>query len=276
MKTLVLDQGNSTLFAGVFRDDRLMRSARINVGRDRRIPRPKSSPEKTGSGLSSVGPAREGNPAFQLQKLTRGKVDRVALCSVVPKQTRRLVSLVKQTFGCESLVLSAKSDHGLKVGYHRPAELGVDRLANALGAQKLYPRKHVIVVDCGTATTLTLLHRDGTLLGGAILPGLAMWPAMLNQRTASLPEVALRASDRAVGRDTESAIRSGIMLGHTGAIRELICKSRVEAFGRSPVVVLGTGGQVTHFKEQSLFTHLERELILHGLQAFASENTAHA
>lgn len=249
MKTLALDQGNSTVLAGVFRDDQLMRSARI---------------------------ASNGDLVSQLSKLTRGKVDRVVLCSVVPRQTRRLVSLVKKTFGCDPLILTTKSDHGLKLVYHRPAELGVDRLANGLGAQKLYPRKHVIVVDCGTATTLTLLHRDGTLLGGAIMPGLAMWPAMLNQRTASLPEVALRASDTVVGRDTETAIRSGIMLGHTGAIRELISKSRVEAFGRSPVVVLGTGGQVTHFKEQSLFTHLESELILHGLQAFASETSTHA
>lgn len=249
MKTLVFDQGNSTVFAGVFRDDKLMRSARIAAGEDL---------------------------ALQLTKLARGKVDRVALCSVVPKQTPRLVSLVKKTLGCEPLNLTAKSDHGLKLAYRRPAELGVDRLANALGAQKLYPRKNVIVVDCGTATTLTLLHRDGTLLGGAIMPGLGMWPAMLNRRTASLPAVALHTPDTVVGRDTESAIRSGIVHGHAGAIRELIGKSRLEAFGRSPVVVLGTGGQVTHFKKQSLFTKIETGLILHGLRAFAFRYSAHA
>lgn len=242
MKILVLDLGNSTLFAGVFRDDQFVRSARI-VATD---------------------------PALQLKKLARGKVERVALCSVVPKQTAKLVALVKKTFGLAPLILTSTSDHGLKLAYSNPGTLGVDRVANALGARKLYPGKNVIVVDCGTATTVTLLHRDGTLLGGAILPGLGLWAEMLNRRTANLPEVTLSVPDTVVGTDTESAIRSGIMIGHAGAIRELITRSKAEAFGRSPVVVLGTGGQVTHFKCQSLFTSVETELILRGLQAFAS------
>ena len=247
MKTLVLEQGNSTLFAGVFRDDKLMRSARITK-----------------------------NVSAEIDRLARGKVDRIALCSVVPKQTPLLASLIKKLFGSAPLVLTSKSDHGLQVAYEQPAKLGDDRLANSIGAQKLYPNKNVIVVDCGSATTLTLLHRDGALLGGSILPGVAMWSEILNQRTARLPAVSLSSPDKVVGRDTDPAIRSGIIHGHAGAIRELISKSRVEAFGRRPVVVIGTGGQVTHFKEQSLFTHIENELILYGLQAFASRKASHA
>ena len=247
MKTLVLDQGNSTLFAGVFRGDKLMRSARITK-----------------------------NVSEEIIRLARGKTDRIVLCSVVPKLTPRLVYLLKKLFGSAPLILTSKADHGLRVAYEQPEELGVDRLANALGAKKLYPNKNVIVVDCGSATTLTLLHRDGTVLGGSILPGVAMWSEILNQRTARLPSVSLSSPHTVVGRDTDTAIRSGIMHGHAGAIRELISKSRLEAFGRSPVVVLGTGGQVTHFKEQSLFTHLESELILHGLEAFASGKPTHA
>jgi type III pantothenate kinase len=247
MKTLVLDQGNSTLFAGVFRGDKLMRSVRITK-----------------------------NVSAEINRLARGKVDRVALCSVVPKETSRLVTLLKKRLGLDPMMLTSTADHGLHVAYEQPKKLGLDRLANALGARKLYPRKNVIVVDCGSATTLTLLHRDGTLLGGSILPGLAMWSEILNQRTARLPSVSLSAPNVVVGRDTDAAIRSGIMHGHAGAIRELISKSRRESFGRSPVVVLGTGGQVTHFKQQSLFTHIESELILHGLQAFASRLTTHA
>jgi type III pantothenate kinase len=87
----------------------------------------------------------------------------------------------------------------LMLAYHRPEELGVDRLATALGAQKLYPRKNVMVVDCGTATTLTLLRRDGCLLGGAIMPGAALWAQALAQRTAQLPEVKLQLPKQVVG-----------------------------------------------------------------------------
>ncbi len=265
MKTLVLDRGNSTLFAGVFRDTKLMRSARIDVGRGLLIPS-SDAPKKMGS----------GDPALQLQKLARGKLDCIALSSVVPKQTPRLVSLLKKHFGLVPVILTATAVHGLRVAYEQPEQLGVDRLANVLGAQKLYPNKNVIVVDCGTATTLTLLSREGTLLGGTIMPGLEMSAAVLNQRTARLPKVSLITPAKVVGRDTETAIRSGILHGHAGAIRELIARSKAEAFGRSPVVVIGTGGQVTHFKAQSLFTAVETGLILHGLQAFASDFSAHA
>jgi len=250
MKTLVLDRGNSTLFAGVLRDDKLLRSARIEGGC--------------------------GAPTLRLMKLARGKVDRVALCSVVPNETDRLVTWVKKTLAIEPAVLTPLADHGLKLAYRHPAELGADRLANALGAAKLYPGRNVIVVDCGTATTLTLLRRDGCLLGGTIMPGVALWADMLAQRTARLPAAELQWPRQAVGRDTHAALRSGILHGHTGAIRELIQQCRREAFGRASVVVLGTGGAVTHFNSQSLFTALELGLILHGLQAFALRTFSHA
>jgi type III pantothenate kinase len=266
VKTLVLDLGNSTLFAGVFRDDKLLRSARIDVGRDRLIPPAKMAALKAGS----------GDPALQLKKLARGRVDAVALCSVVPKQTEKFIRLVQKTFGLAPKVLIPAANHGLKIAYDRPDQLGPDRLATTLGARKLYPHKNLIVVDCGTATTLTLLSRDGVLLGGAILPGLGLWPAMLARRTARLPEVTLQQPTRVVARDTVGALHSGILHGHAGAIRELIGLSRAEAFGRAPAVVIGTGGLVTHFKGQRLFTALEPGLILHGLQAFAAQNIHHA
>ncbi len=266
MKILTLDLGNSTLFAGFFRDGKLVRSSRIDVGRGRRTPPGKSF---------DIRKAGFGDPALQLKKLARGKVDRIALCSVVPKQTPRLARLLKKTFGLVPLILTTASPHGLMLAYHRPEELGVDRLATALGAQKLYPRKNVMVVDCGTATTLTLLRRDGCLLGGAIMPGAALWAQALAQRTAQLPEVKLQLPKQVVGRDTATAMRSGILHGHIGAIRELVKISRAEAFGRSPAVVLGTGGLVTHFKSQSLFTAVEPALILHGLQAFVLRIISH-
>ena len=267
MKTLVLDLGNSTLFAGVFRDDKLLRSARIDVARGAAtLPSKSLDMRKAGCADS----------ALQLMKLARGKVDRVALCSVVPNETERLATWVKKTLQLDPLVLTPMSAHGLNIAYRHPDKLGPDRLANALGAHKLHPRKNVIVVDCGTATTLTLLRRDGCLLGGAILPGLGLWPRMMAQGTARLPEVELQWPKQVVARDTEAAMRSGILHGHAGAIRELIRLSRAEAFDRSPVIVLGTGGLVTHFKSQSLFTAIEPGLILHGLQAFAGNSSTHA
>lgn len=246
VRTLALDLGNSTLFAGLFDGERLLRSARIDVDRD------------------------------ALRRFVRGKIDRVALCSVVPDRTATLVKTVRSALLVEPLVLTPLSDHGLKIAYALPAKLGADRVAVALGASKLFPKQNTIVVDCGTATTLTFLSRDSTLLGGAILPGLDLWSEALARRTARLPEVKLRPAKRVVARDTEDALRSGILHGHAGAIRELIREGRHEVFGRARVVVIGTGGQVTHFIQHRLFTAVEPGLILHGLQLFATRQTTHA
>lgn len=254
MNTLVLDLGNSTLFAGYFRGDALVRNFRL----------PRDQAMNAAALVKALGPRRAAS------------VEAIALCSVVPAQTDRLARSLRRAFGCAPLVLTANADHGLKIAYRRPAELGQDRLAAALGARKLYPRKHVITVDCGTATTVTLLSKSGELLGGAILPGLGLWAKMVAQRTAQLPEVPLRRPRDVVGRTTMAALQSGLLGGHTGAIRELVTTSRVEAFGRSSVVVIGTGGLVTHFTGQRLFTAMEPALILHGLQAFAARISSHA
>lgn len=252
MKTLALDLGNSTLFAGVFRDGTLLRSRRFDAGRDRLIP-----PEA-------------------LEKFARPNVDQVALCSVVPALTAGLVQWVRDALHLEPRVLTATADHGLKIAYRQPARLGADRVAAALGARRLFPGRNLIVVDCGTATTVTATGRDGTLHGGAILPGLGLWPEMLARRTGQLPEVRLSPPSQVVANDTAAALRSGIVIGHAGAIRELVARSRAEVFGRQAVTVVGTGGMVTYLKGQSLFTAVEPGLILHGLDFFSRQSSTHA
>lgn len=252
MRTLALDLGNSTLFVGVFTGERLSRCFRL----------PSTSSTRT---LVQELVARVGR-----------KVDAIALCSVVPQRTDSLVAAVHRAYGIGPHILTADAAHGLTIDYRDPRQLGTDRLAAVLGAHKLHPPKHVVVVDCGTATTLTFLRRDGVLLGGAIMPGLGLWPEALARRTARLPEIELRLSSLVVARDTVNALRSGILRGHAGAIRELVSEGSREAFGRARPVIIGTGGLVTHFKRDRLFTATEPGLILHGLQFFASRQTTHA
>jgi type III pantothenate kinase len=197
-------------------------------------------------------------------------VDLVALCSVVPARTAMLVDIVRRLTDTDPRVLTAASPHGLAIGYRRPRELGTDRLAAALGARRLYPERNAIVVDCGTATTLTALRSDGTLLGGAILPGLALWPEVLARRTAQLPQIPLRERpSHALGRTTRAALAAGIHFGHAGAVRELIRRVRAEAFGRSRAMVIGTGGHAAHLARENLFTVHVPDLILVGLREFA-------
>jgi type III pantothenate kinase len=248
VKTLVLNLGNTSLFGGVFGGEKLQKSFRTSLG-------------------TAVKP-----DAFArfIAAQVRGGIDHAALCSVVPALTPKTVALVRRQFGVPPHVLTVDSPHGLKIGYRDPRQLGTDRLAAALGARKLFPRRNVVVIDCGTATTVTALHRDGTVLGGAILPGLALWPAMLASRTAQLPEVPPARPRVALGRSTKENLQSGIFHGHAGAIRDLVRRIRAEAFGRAGVVVVGTGGHAAKFSDEAIFDELQPALVLIGLHAFST------
>jgi type III pantothenate kinase len=254
MRTWVADLGNSTLFVGVFAGAQRESSFRVPLA----------------AALAKGGLARQVAPRLH------GHFDAAALCSVIPAHTEAIAQGLTAATGCAPALLTARSS-GLRIAYRRPSELGHDRLACALGARTLFPKRDVVVVDCGTATTVTAVSREGTIQGGAILPGLSLWADMLALRTAQLPKVVLDGRPpSALGQSTRDGLRAGIVLGHVGAIRELTQRLAREAFGaRARPVVVGTGGHAPRFVREKLFTVIEPELILTGLNAFAEAHARH-
>lgn len=241
MRTLVVSVGNTSLFGGVYAGERLVQSFRIPHTDMRSLPR------------------RIGET-----------IDAAALCSVVPALAARVLALIRRTWEIEPQVLTADSRHGLVIDYRRPRELGTDRIAAALGARARFPRRNRIVVDCGTATTVTALRHDDVLLGGAIFPGLTLSAGLLAKGTAQLPRVAPRRPGAAVGRSPREGIASGVFFGQVGAIRETVARVQREAFGRSPAVVIGTGGHAPLLATEELFDAIEPHLLLIGLRWFAT------
>ena len=159
---------------------------------------------------------------------------RVIIASVVPEITRLLRRHLKQA------VFVNGTMRGLPLAFHypRPAELGADRLAAAIGAQVRGP---VIVVSCGTATAFSVLDKQGRFCGGVIAPGAEVQLRALIGTTAQLPVTALRPTDRALGRSTRSAMRACILLQFQGGVREIIQRLRREIGSAAPVII--TGGQ---------------------------------
>lgn len=245
-RTLALSLGNTSLLGGIFAGAR--RTALFRL------------------------PRQDGVIEGDFTTRVRGRIDRVVLCSVVPKQTPTLLRQLRQAYGVTPLVVASDSPHGLTIGYRQPAQLGADRLAAALGAGELFPGQNVLVVDCGTATTVTALRAEGVLAGGAIFPGMALWPEMLARRTAQLPQIPLRRPRVALGRSTQDGIAAGVYFGHVGAIRETVARVRFEAFGDAASIVIGTGGHATLLEREKLFTHHVPDLVLRGLLAFAEKN----
>jgi type III pantothenate kinase len=176
-----------------------------------------------------------------------GPADRltgVAICSVVPRLTRELSALIRSRLGLSPLLVSHRLNTGLRYGYRRPAELGPDRIANAVAALHLVPG-NTIVVDMGTATTVEAVTADGRLLGGAILPGLGTMAGALSAHTARLPLVKLVTPVHFLGRSTDQGIRAGIFAAHFAGISRII--DRIEAETRERFHVIATGGLSRRF-----------------------------
>jgi type III pantothenate kinase len=130
---------------------------------------------------------------------------------------------------------------GLRNRYRDPSRLGADRFAAALGARALAPGRALVVANCGTATTVDALSRDGEFLGGMILPGLGLMLRSLARNTAQLPQVAAGSSLPPVFADnTDEAILSGCIAAQVGAIERACAALPAELC----IVSGGAAGQV--------------------------------
>ena len=154
---------------------------------------------------------------------------------------------------------------GLKIAYRDPKEVGADRIADAIGAIKLFPDRHLIVADFGTATTVCAIRSDRTFLGGNILPGVRLSMEALEMRTAQLPSVEIKPVKNAIGTTTIESIQTGLFWSNVGMIKELVSRITAQEFSDEAPLVVGTGGFVHLFDSEQIFDHVVTDLILTGL-----------
>ncbi len=169
---------------------------------------------------------------------TREKITEAAIASVVPQVTDFVVRAFRESEGTDPLVLIHSMNHGLAIGYREPTQLGMDRLVNMVAAHHLYG-DNVIVIDMGTACTLTIL-RDKTLEGGMIMPGIETARDSLAERSAQLPKIDFEGDIPLVGKSTEEAIASGLIHGWASLADGLI--RRVSREDDRDYQVICTGG----------------------------------
>ena len=255
---LCLDVGNSQIFCGVYEDDEL-------VLQFRRTSSVRSSSDELGVFLR--GALRENG-------LEPETIRQIAICSVVPDMLYSLRSCCQKYFRLEPLVMRPGIRTGLKIAYKDPAEVGSDRIADAIGAIKLYPGRNLIVVDFGTATTVCAITRDCEFLGGNIVPGVRLAMDALEEKTAQLPSVEIVPVKSAIGRTTVESIQNGLFWSNVGMVKELVVRITDEAFADDPPVVIGTGGFAHLFDTEDLFDAIVPDLILEGLREAVRLNAA--
>lgn len=190
-------------------------------------------------------------------------IDEVAITSVVLELNSVLEEISKDIFNISPFFLNSEDEYNLKIDYEDIDKLGSDRLAVSIAAAAMYPKRNVLVVDLGTATTFELINKEAIYLGGAIAPGIRISTEALNNYTSQLPIVKVDSKTDACGKTTQSCIQSGIYYGHLGMIKEIISQYKKEL--NEELIVIATGGFASLFSERSVFSAIIDDLVLQGL-----------
>jgi type III pantothenate kinase len=254
---LAIDVGNTNIVLGVFDKTALVRSWRLQTLRDR------TSDE--------LGLLVDG--LFAQSALDRKRVQGIIVGSVVPPLTGTVQTMIERYFSLPALIVDPATNTGMPILYDNPAEVGADRIVNAIAAWEQFGKngRPLIVCDFGTATTLDAVSVKGEYLGGAICPGVTISADALFQRAARLPRIDVRKPARVVGRTTVGAMESGLFYGYVGMVEGLVTRMDAELGGSS--ICVATGGLATVIApETRLINHVDVDLTLQGLRIVWERN----
>lgn len=189
----------------------------------------------------------------------------VALASVVPQLTVAWCEAIQRMTGQETLVCSAETAGALfPTDYPNPAEIGADRVADAVAAKALYGSP-VIVVDFGTATNIEVVDAQGRFAGGVIAPGVETSATALFSHATKLGAIDLADPGTAVGHNTEQAIQAGIVYGEADRVDGLVHRIFDQLGYETPVIA--TGGLASRVATLSkTITDTNPDLTLEGLR----------
>ena len=158
----------------------------------------------------------------------------------------------------------------IKIDVDKPNEVGVDRLINSYAGLNLY-NGPLIIIDFGTATTFDLVNSNGSYIGGIICPGVNLSIQSLAHNTAKLPLIEIKKVEKLIGKDTTSAIESGIYWGYVSLVGGLIDRLKKQN-GFKDANIVATGGLSGMFRDDlSQIKNYEPDLTLKGLNIIYNE-----
>lgn len=235
---LTIDIGNTNINFGVFRQSIIVKKQSIPTNDKKRI-----------ASIKKV--------------VSANKVAKVIICSVVPQKTKELKKEIKKVFKKDILIAGEDLIIPIKNLYHRPKQVGQDRLVNAYGGIIKYGAP-LIIVDFGTAITFDVISKKEEYLGGMILPGLELSLRALFHGTALLPRVFLKQPKEFIGKSTKESILSGIVYGFAGLADSLIDKIQ-KKIGKNAKVIATGGNSHLIARYSKAITHIDPNLTLRAL-----------
>ena len=252
---LAVDIGNTNVVVGCFIGEEIRSLGRLATNR----------------GATELEYSVQIRNLLKLSGMTPEGFGGAIVCSVVPAVTDVMREAVKLLTGKPVMVVGPGLKTGLKINIDNPAQLGADRVADAVAAMNEYPLP-LITIDMGTATTIGVVDETGTFIGGMIVPGVMVSLNALSGGASQLPHIALEPPKQPIGRNTVDCMRSGIIYHNAAGVDGMI--SRIKGQLGRPCTVVVTGGLssaiIPYCTHEMIY---DPDLLLKGLRMIYRKNS---
>ena len=246
---LTVDVGNTNITFGIFDNDELLGTFRMNTGVSR-------TSDEYGIMISDM---------IKIRGIDYKKVTDVIISSVVPATMHSLVNAFKKYFNTKPIIVGPGIKTGIRVTTANPSEVGADRIVDAVGAYEIYGGP-IMVIDYGTATTYDLVREGGTFDVAITAPGIRICANALWHETAKLPEIEIECPKTILANDTVTSMQAGLVYGQIGQTEYIINKVKEET-GLKDMKVVATGGLGgIIFEHTDLIQYYDKELTLKGMK----------
>ena len=255
---LAIDVGNTNIVLGGIVDDQQVFSARLSSDRNK-------TADQYALDIQGI---------LTMHKVRIEAIEGGILSSVVPYLQTVIPNAVKLLTGVDLLVVGPGIKTGLSIRMDNPASVGSDLIVAAVAARAKY-KAPIAIVDMGTATTLSVVAKNGNYIGGMIIPGL--WTSMnaLSAHAAQLPYIDLNGPAKLLGTNTIDCMRSGALIGTAAMLDGLIDRLEDElGESVSPVLTGGVSPLIVPYCRHAF--HLEPDILIDGLRILYSKNKPNA
>ncbi len=251
---LAVDIGNSNIVIGCFEHDEILFIERLSTNQQ----------------CTSLEYVISVRTILEINGLKSDKIEGCIISSVVPAVTETMKSALERLTNTKVMIVGPGIKTGLKIMLDNPVQLGSDRVADAVAAVNIYSAP-LIVIDMGTATTVSVIDKDKNYLGGMIIPGLRVSLDSLTMRTSQLPKIAIEPPKKIVGANTVDCMKSGIIHFSASGIDGVV--DRIEEYLGEHCTVVSTGGladKIIPFCKRKII--IDDKLLLKGLMIIYNKN----
>ena len=251
---LAVDIGNSNIVIGAFSGETVLFIERLSTNQQ----------------CTSLEYVFSVKSILELNGVSLEDIEGCIISSVVPSVTETVKSALERLTGTRVMTVGPGIKTGLKIMLDNPVQLGSDRVADAVAAVNLYEAP-LIIIDMGTATTVSVIDENKDYLGGMIIPGLRVSLDSLTMRTSQLPKIGIEPPKKVIGANTVDCMKSGIIYYSAAGIDGVV--DRIEETLGKKCTVVSTGGLankiIPHCKGEII---IDEQLLLKGLMIIYNKN----